>query len=140
MKKSLKSVLCLLTATILLITFSGCGNNTSYAPNSTDIPDATVIEQITGTPIEGTISTVAPAPTDTLTEESDPVSALTDTQRNSINMLNWLAYLTQDINSSSNNRLYIEEVYSLIVNETYPNAVDERTQDRLRKPGKIPIW
>lgn len=57
---------------------------------------------------------------------------LTDTQKNSINMLNWLAYLTQQINSSSNNRLYLEEVYSLIVNEIYPNAVDSHTQDRLK--------
>lgn len=47
-------------------------------------------------------------------------------------MLNWLAYLTQEINSSSNNRLFIEDVYSLIVNETYPNAVDTHTQDRLK--------
>lgn len=47
-------------------------------------------------------------------------------------MLNWLALLTQEINAASNNRLYMEEVYSLIVNETYPNAVDIHTQDRLR--------
>ncbi len=47
-------------------------------------------------------------------------------------MLNWLTYLSREINAASNNRLYIEDVYSLIVNETYPNAVDIHTQDRLR--------
>lgn len=59
-------------------------------------------------------------------------SHLSDIQRNSVNMLNWLALLTQEINAASNNRMYMEEVYSLIVNETYPNAVDIHTQDRLR--------
>lgn len=43
---------------------------------------------------------------------------LTDTQHNSINMLNYLTVLTQEINSSKNSKLYLEQAYSSIVNNT----------------------
>lgn len=67
--------------------------------------------------------------------EAFDVPALSDrmtaTQRNSINMLNHLVVLTQEINSSHNSRLYLEEAYASLVNNTYPNAVDERAQEQI---------
>ena len=39
--------------------------------------------------------------------------------------------LTQDINASKNSRLYIEEAYSSLINNTYPNAVDSRMLSQL---------
>ena len=56
---------------------------------------------------------------------------LDPTQRNSISMLNHLAVLTQEINASQNSRLYLEEAYSSLINNTYPNAVDNRTLSQL---------
>lgn len=56
---------------------------------------------------------------------------LTDTQRNSMNMLNYLTVLTQEINSSKNSKLYLEEAYSSIVTNTLPEAVDDRTLGEL---------
>lgn len=56
---------------------------------------------------------------------------LSDEQRNAIAMLNYITVLTQDINASKNSRLYMEEAYSLLINNTYPNAVDSRTQSQL---------
>ena len=58
-------------------------------------------------------------------------SALSQEQRNAIFMLNYITVLTQEINASSNSRLYLEEAYSNLVNNTYPNAVDERTHLQL---------
>lgn len=52
-------------------------------------------------------------------------------QNNSISMLNYLTVLSQEINSSKNSRLYLEEAYSAIINDTYPNAVDNRTKIQL---------
>lgn len=58
-------------------------------------------------------------------------NGMTDTQRNSLNMLNFLTVLTQEINASKGSRLYIESVYSSLLNNTFPNAVDSRTQAQL---------
>lgn len=62
--------------------------------------------------------------------ESEP-DELTATQRNSINMLNYIAVLTQNINDSKGSRLFLESAYSDIVNNVYPNAVDTRTQAQI---------
>ncbi len=58
-------------------------------------------------------------------------SALTDEQSNAIAMLNYITVLTQDVNASKNSRLYMEEAYSSLINNTYPNAVDSRTLSQL---------
>lgn len=60
-------------------------------------------------------------------DETEPAE-LSSVQENSIAMLNYLSYLTQDINSSANSRLYMEQVYSSLINNIFPNAVDSTTQ------------
>lgn len=60
-------------------------------------------------------------------------AALTDAQANAIAMLNYITVLTQDINASKNSRLYMEEAYSSLINNTYPNAVDSRTLSQLTR-------
>ena len=68
------------------------------------------------------------APTGLFAEETPAAEGeLDETQRNSINMLNYLVVLTQEINASQNSRLYLEETYSALQNNTNPNAVDSRT-------------
>ncbi|NMD38648.1 MAG: hypothetical protein GYA87_08230 [Christensenellaceae bacterium] len=56
---------------------------------------------------------------------------LSNEQQNAIAMLNYITVLTQEINSSKNSRLYLEQVYSSLINNTYPNSVDSRTQNQL---------
>ncbi len=58
-------------------------------------------------------------------------SALTDEQSNAIAMLNYITVLTQDVNASKNSRLSMEQAYSSLINNTYPNAVDSRTLSQL---------
>ena len=58
-------------------------------------------------------------------------TALTDEQANAIAMLNYITVLTQDVNASKNSRLYMEQAYSSLINNTYPNAVDSRTLSQL---------
>lgn len=57
--------------------------------------------------------------------------SLDDVQRNSIAMLNYLTVLTQEISSSKGSRLFLEQTYSSLINNTYPNAVDVWTQAEL---------
>ena len=51
---------------------------------------------------------------------------------NSIGMLNYLTVLTKEIGESKNSRLFLENAYSSLINNTYPNAVDEDTLFQLR--------
>jgi hypothetical protein len=44
-----------------------------------------------------------------------------------MNMLTYLVVLTQEINASPNNRLYLEEVYSNLLNNISPEAIDDLT-------------
>lgn len=63
--------------------------------------------------------------------EATPSYSLSDIQKNSVAMLNYISFFTQEINSSRNSRIYLEEAYSSIINNTHPNAVDGETQNRL---------
>ena len=74
-------------------------------------------------------STAVMAESETYTEE-EKVS-LSDQQSNAIEMLNYITVLTQEINSSKNSRLYLEEAYSTLINNIFPNAVDNRTLNQL---------
>lgn len=56
---------------------------------------------------------------------------LSEKQQNSIAMLNYLAMVSQNIESSKNNRIYLEEVYSSLLNNTNP-VIDEKTQGHLQ--------
>ena len=57
--------------------------------------------------------------------------ALSDTQVNAIAMLNYITVLTQEINASKNSRLFMEDAYSSLINNTNPNSVDSRTLSQL---------
>jgi len=62
---------------------------------------------------------------------ADETTKLTEQQSNAIEMLNYITVLTQDINASKNSRVYMENAYSTLINNTYPNAVDSRTLNQL---------
>ena len=62
---------------------------------------------------------------------ADSEVELTDEQKKSMAMLNYLAVLTQEINASKNSRLYLENAYTSLIGNTHPNAVDYRTQNQL---------
>ena len=56
---------------------------------------------------------------------TDNIGDISDKQKSSIAMLNYMTVLTQEINSSANSKIYLDNVYSSIVNNINPNAVDE---------------
>ncbi len=58
-------------------------------------------------------------------------SDLSKEQRNAIAMLNYITVLTKEINDSKNSRMYLEQAYSSLINNTYPNSVDNRTLSQL---------
>lgn len=58
-------------------------------------------------------------------------NALTVEQQNAIAMLNYMTVLTQETNAAKNSRIFMEQAYSSLVNNTYPNAVDSRTLSQM---------
>ena len=59
------------------------------------------------------------------------VAEMNNQQKNAINMLNYVRALVQEINDSSNNSMYLEELYSALLNNIHPNAVDQETLDEV---------
>ena len=117
-----RKIAMLLATMVMLSTLTGCSNNDKAVSANMNTPTATVIplspEQTQKTV---SVSTEVIAPNASLTEGLDA------TQLNSINMLNYLVVLTQEINASKNSRLYLEEAYSALLNNTSPEVVDNRT-------------
>lgn len=64
---------------------------------------------------------------------STPKIDMTQKQRNSINMLNYLTVLVQEIQESKNSRLFLESAYSELLNNTEPSIVDDLTLDEYEK-------
>lgn len=52
-------------------------------------------------------------------------------QYNSLALLNYLSLVTQEINASQNNSLYLENVYTNLVNNIDPEGIDPLTQEQL---------
>ena len=135
MKKRLKMIALIATGVLILTFLTGCSSDaqptattvpTSAPTNTQEVVPAAVIEEATEAPEQTTAATQ-----ETPTAAPQIADGLDDTQRNSIIMLNYLAVLTQEINASQNSRLYLENAYSTLINNTYPNAVDSRTLSQL---------
>ena len=58
---------------------------------------------------------------------------LSDVQRNSVNMMNYIAVLMQQVIASKSNRLQLESLYSDLLNNVSPNAVDANTLDEIEQ-------
>lgn len=58
---------------------------------------------------------------------------LSEVQRNSVNMMNYIAVLMQQVIASKSNRLQLESLYSDLLNNVSPNAVDANTLDEIEQ-------
>jgi len=65
-------------------------------------------------------------------EEQKDEYGLTEQQRNSFSMLYYLAITAEDIRISKDNRLMLDEIYTSLLNDINPGAIDETTQDHLK--------
>lgn len=72
-----------------------------------------------------------PVPVEPIAEEDPAVAGLTDEQKASMAMLNYLAYVVQEINASRNSRAVLEEVFDSLLNDVEPSGVDVETQKAL---------
>ena len=140
MKNAKSSLLSIALILALLTTLlSGCGQNQStdnqqeadtLMPSSTATVEQTVVS--ISEPTKEPTAPLTAAPTNTpVPEPTSVIEGLEPIQLNSIFMLNYLAVITQEIIDSSNSRLNLEEIYSILENYTKPSAVNEDTKDQL---------
>ena len=95
---------------------------------NTETEQPTAINTETEQPTVINTETEQPEDMNTTTEEETPV---TDKEKNSMNMLNHITVLSQEINSSKTSKIYLEQAYLSIVNNFNPNMIDERTLGEL---------
>lgn len=124
-KKNYATKLCAVM-TAMSIVLSGCAQSTGTDVN--DNSSSTSENQITEEANNKIAEDIEAEADDIIDSEDVEESSLTPTQRNSVNMSNYMSALTQEINASSGNQMFLEEAYSSLVNDIYPNAVDTETQ------------
>lgn len=124
-------VLCLMCVSSLLV---GCGKKQaeSAEPSSETFVKLPTAEPSAIPTAEASATKVPATPSPEVTVVPTPEArTLTPKQKNAINMMNYLRALAQEIRASSNSRLYLEECYSALLNNTHPNAVDQSTLDEV---------
>ena len=112
-------VICLMIIPLIM----GCSNKSSAGTESTDSPKTTDTQNVPETQQNESDNNA--------NNDNSSESTLTQTQKNSIDMLNYLAMISQKIESSKSNRLYLEEVYSFLVNNTNPDKIDQTSQNHM---------
>ena len=116
-------------ALMLVFVLTGCSTST-MAPIDAQPSEPTTAptqEKTETEPEETTEPTTVPteAPTEPPEEE------LSVEQKNAIAMLNYLALTTEEIHTTKNNRLLLEDIYTALLNEINPGSIDNITQDHL---------
>ncbi len=130
------ALILLVVIALLMSVLTGCSQKDNVTVSSAGVLSSEVASKPTDGPTDVNMEQPAASPTTNPTDtpestQKNSADELDDTQRNSIGMLNYLTVLTKEINASKNSRLYLEEVYSSLINNTYPNAVDSRTLTQL---------
>ena len=141
MKKSImQRCVALLLAAAVSASVIGCGSGSG---NGEVINEETVSETLPETQEEsGDEQEEAPDFTETASPEEtadiqeieqteSAFSGMTDEQRNSYSMLFYLAVTAEEIRESRDNRLILDDIYSSLLNDINPSAIDETTQQHL---------
>ena len=147
-----KSVIRMLSLALVLsigMSLIGCSSSTtlttqveqSSSTTENDVTEDTKSEQTTSSEDETTENLEETEPEESVEEtseepkESTPEELdqerLNNVQKNSIAWLNYLACLSQEINSSKYSRMYLEEAYASLIRNTNPENVNELTESHL---------
>lgn len=134
-----KIIAILLVVSIMLSLFAGCATTqptvdpTETSENTTTTETEVSTTSNTSDPtIEPTETEATEAPTEPSTVPTEPEPEITVVQQNSINMLNYLAFIAEEIYIAKDNRLILEDIYTSLMNEINPGTIDDITQDHLR--------
>lgn len=126
----------MLAVTVALSALTGCSNNDKAASTNVNepAPTVTVLPAITSQTqlSESTGKDYGPVDSSFDVSEWSNAFGLTQQQRNSFSMLYHLAITAEEIRTSRGNRLMLDDIYTALLNDINPGAIDETTQDHLR--------
>lgn len=95
------------------------------------MPVDTVPVSTESAPEETVPPTTEPPATEPPVTEGAEENNLTPEQRNSINMVNYITMLNQEINAARGNRMYLDSVKDSLRNDLLPGAIDAKTQAQI---------
>lgn len=122
--KIFNRVLAILLAICFTISIAGCANNSSNSSNSETNNNSNNASSTQ----DSTTDVPVPSMTPTVFEEF----GLTEQQRNSFSMLYYLAITAEEIRVSKDNQLNLDSIYTSLLNDINPSAIDETTQEHLK--------
>ncbi len=150
-EKTVKSVntyriVAILLTLIVMVQLVGCGGQTTPTEASDDVVSSneevsSELKEFSANYNESTVGETEPMEESTeeteppvviLPEEEKDEYGMTEQQRNSFSMLYYLAITAEDIRISKENRLLLDEIYTSLLNDINPGAIDETTQDHLK--------
>ncbi|MEE1173346.1 MAG: hypothetical protein U0K87_13445 [Ruminococcus sp.] len=123
-----KSILIQIISLLLVFVLVGCNAPVNPSNDMVDTSSNTNATEDTNT------DTSIPGNSDNVITDTPADSTeieLSDMQKNAIAMLYHLATTTETIRISKDNRLILEDIYTSLLNEINPGAIDETTQDHL---------
>lgn len=128
----MKRIIIILLSILMIFSAMGCSSNqpnngnTKPSNENNEVNNDVSVDEEQNTNHE----TLTDDPTIDLPVEFDN-NSLSYQQINSIVMLNYLSVLTENIMLSPNNRLILENSYSTLYNNIFPNSVDKETQTQI---------
>lgn len=137
-------IVAMILALTITMSLAGCGNGTT--PTKSDEMNPSVSQGLTTAPDDDTTLTedmTEPSLETQQEKTTDPTAAipqegqkdeygLTEQQSNSFSMLYYLAITAEEIRVSKDNRLILDDIYTSLLNDINPGAIDETTQDHLK--------
>ncbi len=123
-----KSILIQIISLLLVFVLVGCNAPVTPSNDTVDTGSNTNATEDTNT------DTSIPGNSDNIITDNSADSTeieLSDMQKNAIAMLYHLATTTETIRISKDNRVILEDIYTSLLNEINPGAIDETTQDHL---------
>lgn len=114
-----KKIVSSIIAMTMMILLAGCRETTT----SNNTGESTIEEQnlLTEKESEYVIETEQ--------IEDKNFTEMDEVQKNSVEMLNYLTVLAEEVHQSANSKLFLENVTDSLLNDLYPNAIDKRTQN-----------
>ena len=139
-------VLAVLIVLAIAMSLFGCSSNaqtttTEIEPSAADLGTDVPLEGTTVPGLsEGTdetsaqdfVSSEVALPPSSTPKNGVEIPELTERQRNSFSMLYYLAIIAEEIRISKDNRLILDDVYTSLLNNINPGAIDETTQEHLQ--------
>lgn len=133
-KETLRQITALLLATAMMASLSGCAVSGSSS-TAVDQKDEKKVDMMSSS--SSAASVAAQIETEELESEinfkkneADELG-LTEQQLNSFSMLYYLTITADEIRTAKNNRLVLDDIYTSLLNDINPGAIDETTQDHL---------